>query len=112
MNTSIAEAEFENSATLGAPDSVAESAWVVMKFGGSSVSTAKHWKTIAGLVRARLEAGLRPVIVHSALGGVSNALEAVLQGAVEGNPSGKLDEIRAQHLKLAESLGLDGPELL
>src|SRR5210317_935951 len=103
MNTSIAEAEFEQSAALGAPDSVAESPWVVMKFGGSSVSTAKHWKTIAGLVRSRLEAGVRPVIVHSALGGISNALETVLQSAVAGNPSDKLDEIRAQHFELAES---------
>jgi diaminopimelate decarboxylase/aspartate kinase len=112
MNTSIAEAEFEQSAALGAPDSVAESPWVVMKFGGSSVSTAKHWKTIAGLVQSRLEAGVRPVIVHSALGGISNALETVLQSAVAGNPSDKLDEIRAQHFELAESLGLDGPVLL
>src|SRR5210317_2111929 len=112
MNTNIAEAEFERSSALGAPNSVAESPWVVMKFGGSSVSTAENWKTIAGLVRARLDAGLSPVIVHSALGGVSNALEAILQSAVAGNPSDKLEELRAQHFELAESLRLDGPDLL
>jgi hypothetical protein len=39
--------------------------WVVMKFGGRSVSSAKNWQTIASLVHERLEEGLRPVIVHS-----------------------------------------------
>jgi diaminopimelate decarboxylase/aspartate kinase len=112
MNTSNAEAKFESSAALGAPDAVAKSSWVVMKFGGSSVSTARHWKTIARLVQSRLDAGLRPLIVHSALGGVSNALEALLQSAVAGDPSEILDQIRAQHFELAESLGLDGRELL
>jgi hypothetical protein len=62
MNTSNADAKFESSAALGAPDAVAKSSWVVMKFGGSSVSTARHWKTIAGLVQSRLDAGLRPLI--------------------------------------------------
>lgn len=112
MNTSNAEAKFESSAALGAPDAVAKSSWVVMKFGGSSVSTARHWKTIARLVQSRLDAGLRPLVVHSALGGVSNTLEALLQSAVAGDPSEILDQIRAQHFELAESLGLDGRELL
>ena len=112
MIAKVTEAEFEDSAALGAPDAIAQSPWVVMKFGGTSVSTAENWQTIAALVRARLDAGLRPVIVHSALQGVSNALEEVLAGAVSGNPTDPLAGIRKQHYDLAEALGLNGPALL
>lgn len=112
MTTIVIEADFANSAALGAPDEVAGSEWVVMKFGGSSVSTRKNWETIARLVRMRLDEGLRPVIVHSALHGVSNALRDVLATAVSGDPSGELAGIRAQHYDLATDLGLDGPAML
>ena len=73
------EAEFESSDALGAPDTIAASPWVVMKFGGTSVSSAKNWHTIADLVRHRVEAGLQPVIIHSALQGVSNGLATLLE---------------------------------
>lgn len=112
MSKNLNEAAFEDSAALGAPDSVADSKWVVMKFGGTSVSSAENWQTIAGLIRARLDAGLRPVIVHSALRGVSNGLEKTLDSAVRGNPGDRLDQIRKQHYELATALGLDGPEIL
>ncbi|NNC63518.1 MAG: hypothetical protein HKN84_01925, partial [Gammaproteobacteria bacterium] len=39
-----------------------KSPFVVMKFGGTSVATADNWHVIAGLVRARVEEGLRPVV--------------------------------------------------
>ncbi len=111
MGTTTIDAEFEDSATLGAPQSVASSSWVVMKFGGSSVSTAENWKTIARLLQQRLDQGLQPLVVHSALKGVSTALEAVLTSAVNGDPSNALDDIRGQHYDLAEALGLDGPSM-
>ncbi|MCJ7591925.1 MAG: hypothetical protein MUO51_11300, partial [Woeseiaceae bacterium] len=112
MSTTITEAEFEGSASLGAPPLIAESSWVVMKFGGSSVSTVEHWETIAKLLRRRLDDGLRPVVVHSALKGVSNALASVLESALVGDPSDVLEEIRTQHYALAEALKLDGPTML
>ncbi len=112
MTSGISEAAFEPSAALGAPEAIAESPWVVMKFGGTSVSSADNWNTIAELVRRRLDEGLRPVIVHSALEGVSNALEEILQTAVGGDPAEQLAAIRDQHYKLASDLGLDGPALL
>ena len=112
MSDIVKEADFEDSATLGASDEVARSPWVVLKFGGTSVSTAENWKTIAELVRARLAAGLRPVIVHSALSGVSNELEETLGSAVSGDPSDRLAQIRKQHCDLAATLGLDGSEIL
>ena len=87
MSRTMKEAEFENTAALGAPQAVADSHWIVMKFGGSSVSSAENWQTIANLLKHRLEEGLQPLVVHSALQGVSNALEAVLTAAVNGDPS-------------------------
>jgi len=112
MNKVIEEAGYEDSAALGAPASIAASPWVVMKFGGTSVSTAENWATIAGLVQQRLDAGLRPVIVHSALKGVSNALESILDSAIKGDATDGMDAIRQQHFELAAALGLDGAALL
>lgn len=112
MSYSIKEAPFENSSALGAPDVIASSPWVVMKFGGTSVSTAENWSRIAQLLRQRLDEGLKPLVVHSALQGVSNALERLLAAAVADDPSDELVKIRDQHYDLAESLGIDGHALL
>jgi len=106
------EAEFESSAGLGAPAQIADSNWVVMKFGGSSVSTANSWEMIARLVRRRLDDGLRPVIVQSALQGVSNALATLLETALAGDSGDGLDAIRQRHYELANDLDIDGPGLL
>jgi diaminopimelate decarboxylase/aspartate kinase len=108
----LSEARFGDSASLGAPGSIANSKWVVMKFGGTSVSSAANWKAIAGRVRDRLDAGLQIVVVHSALKGVSNALEEILQSAIGGNSSEYLATLKQQHYELADALGLDGPPLL
>jgi len=112
MNHSQTEASFSDSSALGAPAEIAESPWVVMKFGGTSVSSVENWSTIANLIRNRLADGLKPVIVHSALSGVSNRLETILQEAASGQTSEILQEIRAQHYQLAVDLGIDGPALL
>ena len=93
----ISEARFESGENLGAPAEISESPWVVMKFGGSSVSSAENWNTIAGLVRNRLDEGLKPVVVHSALKDVSNTLHDSLEKAVSGDPSDGLNRIRQQH---------------
>lgn len=106
------EAEFPDVAALGADDTIAASPLVVMKFGGTSVSSGRNWRTIAGLVRNRLAGGLRPVVVHSALGGVSNALAEALAQAVEGDAAPVVNAIRQQHHGLARELGLDPAELV
>jgi diaminopimelate decarboxylase/aspartate kinase len=108
MKATSEEAEFE----VDANSAVAESPWVVLKFGGTSVSSAANWRTIAMLVRSRLDAGLKPVVVHSALQGISNRLESVLQLAISGDPSAELAAIRTQHEALAVDLGLDVDSLL
>ncbi|MFQ6006894.1 MAG: hypothetical protein ACE5OQ_15495, partial [Woeseia sp.] len=112
MKESNDEARFADSATLGAPDAVATSEWVVMKFGGTSVSCADNWQRIAERIQNRLDDGFRVVIVHSALKGVSNALEEILFTAISGDPSERFEQVRQQHYDLADTLGLDGHALL
>ncbi len=79
-----------------------------MKFGGTSVSTADRWQTIRDLIGERQAAGYRPVVVHSALGTVSNRLHAALDAAVDGDYRQQYDEIVDVHLDLAAKLGIDG----
>ena len=83
-----------------------DSPFVVMKFGGRSVSTAENWSRIAELLRQRLDSGLTPVVVHSALAGVSDALENLLDTAVNADPTPVLAEIRETHDRLAGELGV------
>lgn len=84
---------------------------VVLKFGGTSVAKASGWATIAGRVRALREAGERPWVVCSALSGVSNLLEEVLELAIAGSdPTPLLDRLKAQHHALAADLDVPLPE--
>ncbi|NND44081.1 MAG: hypothetical protein HKN58_02070, partial [Xanthomonadales bacterium] len=82
-----------------------DSPFVVMKFGGTSVSTADNWRIIAGLVRQRLEEGVRPVLVHSALSGISNALQGM--GASVEKDAEAVAMVRQRHAGLASNLGVD-----
>lgn len=86
--------------------------WLLMKFGGTSVSTAESWQTIRNLVREREASGYRPVIVHSALANVSNLLHLALDAAVAGDYQRQYGEIVDLHMQLAAELGVDGRALL
>ncbi len=88
-----------------------ESPFVVMKFGGRSVATAQNWTTIAQLLRQRLDEGLTPVLVHSALAGISDALENLLLRATAADTAAELDAIQQRHEQLATELQID-PQLL
>jgi bifunctional diaminopimelate decarboxylase / aspartate kinase len=79
-------------------------AWVVLKFGGTSVSSAVNWHNIAGVVRDRIASGLNPVIVHSALSGITDRLESLLTAALIGSQAAVLEQIDTKHRDLARSL--------
>jgi bifunctional diaminopimelate decarboxylase / aspartate kinase len=86
-------------------------AFVVLKFGGTSVSSLANWHNIAGVVRDRIAASLRPVIVHSALSGITDRLESLLTAAASGTHVAVLDQIDARHRDLAQALSIDpGPQ--
>jgi diaminopimelate decarboxylase/aspartate kinase len=86
--------------------------WVVLKFGGTSVSTKERWATIATLAERRSAEGLRPLIVCSALSGISNRLEELLALAVEDRHEEALAAIRSRHFELGEALGVPAEEIL
>ena len=84
-----------------------QTAWVVMKFGGTSVASVDRWTTIKAQAMATIDAGERPVVVCSAISGVSDAIEAILSGCASGHPETALTALRAKHQALADALGVD-----
>jgi diaminopimelate decarboxylase/aspartate kinase len=89
----------------------AASPWVVLKFGGTSVSSVANWKNIAAVVRDRLAEGMRPVIVHSALSGITDRLEQLLaisldsQNTLGNEAQAVMNQIEQRHRDLARDLG-------
>ncbi len=85
--------------------------FVVLKFGGTSVSSRARWETIARLIQRRRGEGFCPVVVCSAVTGVSNLLERLLPEAVAGTHTSTLAAIQARHQALALELGV-APDLV
>ncbi len=79
---------------------------MVLKFGGTSVSSVANWHNIAGVLRQRMSEGLRPVVVHSALSGITDRLESLLSAALNGEHSAALQRIETIHRELAQRLGI------
>jgi diaminopimelate decarboxylase/aspartate kinase len=88
-----------------------ETPWVVLKFGGSSVATATHWKKIAQIVHERAQHS-RVLVVCSALTGVSDMLESLPHATLGGQYKPILQAIKTQHHALATTLGVDVTERL
>jgi diaminopimelate decarboxylase/aspartate kinase len=85
--------------------------WVVLKFGGTSVATPSCWHTIASIIKDRIDEGIRPFVVCSALAGVSDQLENLLSKSLEGRHPEVLDAIKGKHISLANELGVSNDEL-
>lgn len=102
----------EGVAALGASTATARSSLVVMKFGGSSVSTTQSWATIASLIKGRLQDNLVPIVVLSALKGVTSALEQAISIALLRAPDEELAALYAAHSEIAAALELDVDDLL
>ncbi len=77
--------------------------WVVLKFGGTSVSGRPQWDGIASLAQERLSQGKRVVLVCSALSGVTNALTAL---ADDPDSTQKHTDLLNRHRHLASELEL------
>jgi diaminopimelate decarboxylase/aspartate kinase len=58
------------------------SAWIVLKFGGTSVSSLINWRNIARIATQRAVGGARVLIVHSAVTGITDRLERLLDSAL------------------------------
>lgn len=94
---------------------MSHSNFVVLKFGGTSVADPTHWRTIADLVRERIAEGMQPVLVCSALAGVTDCLH-VLASSSTALAKAELDQaltdLRQRHERLAQSFALDSKQLL
>lgn len=87
--------------------------WIVLKFGGSSVSEGSLWENIAHVLRSHLTAGRRPLVVHSAFSGVTNALEALVDARLAGvSATGALKTIEDTHARMGKTLGVPHAELI
>src|SRR5690349_21756460 len=73
--------------------------WIVLKFGGTSVSRRERWDTIGRLARERAGAGdARVLVVVSALSGTTNELQAACQG---DDTVGRVARLEAGHRQFA-----------
>ncbi|GAB2997739.1 aspartate kinase [Arenimonas maotaiensis] len=100
--------------SLSMPPSASPSPWIVLKFGGTSVSQRHRWDTIGTLMRARAaDEGGKVLVVVSALSGVTNLLQSGIDRA-DSPPylAELLAQLRARHLDFAAELGLDGETVL
>lgn len=91
--------------------------FVVLKFGGTSVSTLERWQRVAEILEATLAEGTparrtRPVVVCSALSGISNLLEELCRRAPEGDYAELIERLGNRHRALAEALGVDAQHAL
>lgn len=87
--------------------SAKELRWIVLKFGGTSVSSEPNWRSIAETARARLATGDRVLIVHSALSGVTDRLEKILAAAIAARHEAELRALEERHFELAAALGIE-----
>jgi len=87
--------------------SVSESTrWIVLKFGGTSVSRRHRWDTIGRLAKARADANdARVLVVVSALSGVTNELQAIADGASDAGA--RIATLIERHRDFAVELDLD-----
>jgi bifunctional diaminopimelate decarboxylase / aspartate kinase len=86
--------------------------WIVLKFGGTSVSSLANWRNIAQITRSRLATGTRVLIVHSAVTGTTDQLEKLLEAAVRGRQQAVLAVIEERHRRLAAELQIPVSEAL
>jgi aspartate kinase len=78
---------------------------IVLKFGGTSVGDAEAIKRTASIVRSRLDR--KPIVVVSAMSGVTNALLAIGEQAAKGHLIGavrSVEALRERHIQTAEAL--------
>ncbi len=84
---------------------------IVVKFGGTSVGDADAIRRAASIVAARR--GRQPIVVVSAMAGVTNALLAIAEQSARGQLIGAIrsvEALRERHMQQAELLLGDSPE--
>ncbi|MBN8212241.1 MAG: bifunctional aspartate kinase/diaminopimelate decarboxylase [Xanthomonadales bacterium] len=89
--------------------------WIVLKFGGTSVSRRHRWDTIGRLAKQRADEGdahaltTRVLVVVSALSGVTNELQAIADGR---EIDARIDALVERHRAFCGELDLDPDAML
>ena len=79
---------------------------VVMKFGGSSVADAAAIERVVAIVATERQQGAAPVVVVSALGGVTDRLLALAAGAPDDRDAA-VDALARRHIEVVTGLDAD-----
>ena len=75
----------------------------VLKFGGTSVGSIKSIQTLIAIVKNKMDD--QPIIVLSAMGGVTNLLAAMADHAVAGKTfTHQLEELQTRHFDIIKAL--------
>jgi diaminopimelate decarboxylase/aspartate kinase len=96
------------------PPPATASDWIVLKFGGTSVSRRDRWDTIGRLMGERAAAeGTRVLTVVSALSGVTNELQALCAPGVAADAfARRIEALVERHCAYAAELGVDAQAVL
>src|SRR5689334_2186119 len=84
----------------------AHSPWIVLKFGGTSVSTLLNWQNIASIVKKRGASGAPVLVVHSAVTKITDALEKLIETALQQKHEEQLALIEKRHRDLCNELSI------
>ena len=83
------------------------SQWVVIKFGGTSVSCIENWSHITQIVRGHLQQQRRVVVICSAVSKVSRSLNRLIQDALTGLDTDTFAMLEQRYQQLATDLDVD-----
>ena len=93
------------------PQTASSPRWIVLKFGGTSVSKRERWDTIGTLAGERRDEGARVLVVVSALSGVTNLLQSITEGTGDG--AAVFSQLESRHRQFCtEDLELDADAVL
>ncbi|MGE8429312.1 MAG: bifunctional aspartate kinase/homoserine dehydrogenase I [Sphingobacterium sp.] len=77
----------------------------VLKFGGTSVGTVESLKAVLSIVKKSYDAKEKPLVVLSAMSGVTNLLTQLAEDAAEGKPfSDGLKSLEDKHFTVVKEL--------
>lgn len=77
----------------------------ILKFGGTSVGSIDSIRAVLEIVKKSKEAGDQPIVVLSAMAGVTNLLTRLAEEAAEGKPTKSgVEELEARHFAVIKQL--------
>jgi len=77
----------------------------VLKFGGTSVGSVSSIQTLLDILKGENQAEGKPVVVLSAMSGITNLLIAMAEGAAAGNEfTAQLAELEKRHFDVVKAL--------